>query len=200
MTSWRFWILAAIFFVIYGMLVTLQGLWATPFLMSALGIERIFASKINMLIPIGVVIGAPLIGWVVDRFSMNKKNILILILVVFNLLWLGIIFFFSSLGTSGLSFVFLFFGFAAGGFISTFWGFLQDISPSETLALTFGLINPAPLLGAAAFQVLTGTILNKAGRIGDLYLISGFKNAFLVCLLGTVLSSCLAFFIREAKA
>ena len=71
LTFRRFWILATIFFIIYGMLVTLQGLWATPFLMSGLGIERIFASKINMLIPVGVVIGAPLIGLIVDRFSMN---------------------------------------------------------------------------------------------------------------------------------
>lgn len=150
LTSRRFWILAAIFFIIYGTLVTLQGLWATPFLMSALGIERIFASEINMLIPVGVIIGAPLIGWMVDRFSMNKKNTLIVILVVFNLLWLGIIFSFGPLGATGLSLVFLLFGFAAGGFISTFWGFLQDISPPEILGLTFGMLNPAPLLGVAA--------------------------------------------------
>jgi len=200
LTSRRFWILAAIFFIIYGVLVTLQGLWATPFLMSGLGIERIFASKINMLIPVGVVIGAPLIGLIVDRFSMNKKNTLIVILVVFNLLWLGIIFLFGPLGVVGLSLVFLLFGFAAGGFISTFWGFLQDITPPEILGLTLGMLNPAPLLGVAAFQVLTGAILNRAGHVGDLYPVSGFKNAFLVCLLGTVICIGLSFFIRETKA
>lgn len=132
LTSQQFWILAAIFFIFYGMLVTLQGLWATPFLMSVLGIEGIFASKINMLIPLGVMIGAPLIGWMVDRFSINKKNTLIVILVLFNLLWLGIIFFFDPLGAIGLSLVFLLFGFAAGGFISTFWGSSRILPPLKS--------------------------------------------------------------------
>jgi MFS family permease len=199
LTSRQFWILAALFFIFYGMLVTLQGLWATPFLMSALGIERIFASKINMLIPVGVVIGAPLIGWMVDRFSINKRNTLIVILAVFNLLWLGIIFFFGVLGAMGLSLVFLLFGLAAGGFISIFWGVLQDINPPEILGLTLGMLNPAPLLGVAAFQVLTGAILNRATRFGELCPVSGFKNAFLVCLLGIVICTGLSFFIHKTK-
>ena len=200
LTSRQFWILAATFFIFYGILVTLQGLWATPFLMSALGIERIYASKVNMLIPIGVVIGAPLIGWMVDRFSLNKRNCLILILAVFNLLWLGIIFYFSILGTVGLSLVFLLFGFAAGGFISIFWGVLREINPPEILGLTLGMLNPAPLLGVAAFQVLTGAIINRAARFGELYPVSGFKNAFLVCLLGIVICTVLSFSIRRTKA
>jgi MFS family permease len=199
LTSRQFWILAAIFFIFYGILVTLQGLWATPFLMSALAIERIFASKINMLIPVGVVIGAPLIGWIVDRFSISKRNTLIVILAVFNMLWLGIIFFFGVLGAIGLSIVFLLFGFAAGGFISLFWGILRDINPPEILGLTLGMLNPAPLLGVAAFQVLTGAIINRATPFGKLCPVSGFKNAFLVCLLGIVICTGLSFFIRRTR-
>ena len=70
LTSGRFWMIAVIFFGIYGTLVTLQGLWATPFLMTALGVERMFASKLNMLIPIGVIIGAPFFGWLTDRCTL----------------------------------------------------------------------------------------------------------------------------------
>jgi MFS family permease len=168
--------------------------------MSALGIERIFASKINMLIPIGVVIGAPLNGWMLDRLSLNKRNCLIVILAVFNLLWLGIIFFFSTLGAIGLSIVFLLFGFAAGGFISIFWAILQDINPPEILGLTLGMLNPAPLLGVAAFQVLTGAIIDRATRVGELYPVAGFKNAFLVCLVGIVICTVLSFSIRRTRA
>ena len=193
------WILSLHFFIFYGVLVTVQGLWATPFLMSALGIKRIFASKINMLIPIGVIIGAPLTGWLVDRFSINKKNSMIVILVFLNVLWLGIIFFFGPLGAGGLSLVFLLFGLAAGGIITIFWGILQDVTPPDILGLTLGMLNPAPLLGVAAFQVLTGAILNQAGRFGNLYPVSGFKNAFLVCLLGTVICTVLSLFIHEIK-
>ncbi|UCD90729.1 MAG: hypothetical protein JSW04_04675, partial [Desulfobacterales bacterium] len=199
LASGRFWIIATIFFGIYGTLVTLQGLWATPFLMTVLGIERIFASKLNMLIPVGVIIGAPFFGWVTDRFSLSKKNALIVILTVYTLTWVGIIFFFSQLGTSGFSMILLVMGIATGGFISTLWGIVQEITPAEILGLISGMLNPAPFLGVAAFQVLTGAILDRAVRVGNLYPLSGFKNAFLICLFGIVICLVLSFFLPKSK-
>jgi MFS family permease len=199
LASGRFWIIAMIFFGIYGTLITLQGLWATPFLMTVLGIERIFASKLNMLIPVGVIIGAPFFGWLTDRFSLNKGNTLIVILTVYTLTWVGIIFFFSQLGTSGLSMMLLVMGIATGGFISTLWGIVQETTPSEILGLISGMLNPAPFLGVAVFQVLTGAILDRTIRVGDLYPLSGFRNAFLICLFGIVICLVLSFFLPRFK-
>ncbi len=199
LASGQFWIIAMIFFGIYGTLVTLQGLWATPFLMTVLGIERIFASKLNMLIPVGVIIGAPFFGWLTDWFSFSKRNTLISILTVYTLTWVGIIFFFSQLGTIGLSLVLLVMGIATGGFISTLWGIVQEITPLEILGLTSGMLNPAPFFGVAVYQVLTGAILDRAGRVGDIYPLSGFRNAFLACLFGIVICLMLSFFLRRSK-
>ncbi len=199
LASGRFWIIAAIFFGIYGTLVTLQGLWATPFLMAVLGIERLFASKLNMVIPVGVIIGAPFFGWLTDRFSLNKENVLIAILTGYTLTWVGMVFFFSQLQTVGLSLVLLVMGIVTGGFISTLWGIVQETTPAEILGLTSGMLNPAPFLGVAAFQVLTGAVLDRAGRVGDLYPLSGFQNAFLLCLLGIVICLVLAFYLRRSK-
>lgn len=199
LASGRFWIIAMIFFGIYGTLITLQGLWATPFLMTVLGIERIFASKLNMLIPVGVIIGAPFFGWLTDRFSLNKGNTLIVILTVYTLTWVGIIFFFSQLGTAGLSMMLLVMGIATGGFISTLWGIVQETTPSEILGLISGMLNPAPFLGVAVFQVLTGAILDRTIRVGDLYPLSGFRNAFLICLFGIVICLVLSFFLPRFK-
>jgi MFS family permease len=199
LASGQFWIVAMIFFGVYGTLVTLQGLWATPFLMTVLGIERIFASKLNMLIPVGVIIGAPFFGWLTGRFSLNKGNTLFAILTLYTLTWVSIIFFCSQLGTAGLSLVLLVMGIATGGFISTVWGIVQEITPSEILGLTSGMLNPAPFLGVAAFQVLTGAILDRADRGGDLYQLSGFRKAFLLCLFGIVICLVLSFFLRNSK-
>ena len=199
LASGQFWIVAMIFFGIYGTLVTLQGLWATPFLMTVFGVERIFASKLNMLIPVGVIIGAPFFGWLTDRFSFDKRNTLIVILTAYVLSWVGIIFFYSQLGTAGLSLVLLVMGITTGGFISTLWGIVQETTPSEILGLISGMLNPAPFLGVAAFQVLTGAILDRAGRVGDLYPLSGFRNAFLVCLFVIVICLVLSFCLRRYK-
>lgn len=199
LASKQFWIIATIFFGIYGTLITLQGLWATPFLMTALGIERIFASKLNMLIPVGVIVGAPFFGWLTDWFSFDKRNTLISILAVYTLSWVGIIFFFSQLGTVGLSLMLLVMGITTGGFISTLWGIVQEIMPLEILGLASGMLNPAPFFGVAVFQVLTGAILDRAGRVGDLYTLPGFKNAFLACLFCIVICLALSFFLRKSK-
>ena len=197
--SERFWIVAIIFFGIYGTLITMQGLWATPFLMTVLGIERIFASKLNMLIPVGVIIGAPFFGWITDRFSLGKGETLIAMLVAYTLTWVAIIFLFSQLGTGGLSLVLLVMGIATGGFISTLWGIVQETTPAEILGLTSGLLNPAPFFGVALFQVITGAVLDRAGRVGDLYSLSGFRNAFLLCLFGIIICLLLSFRLRTPK-
>ena len=199
LASGQFWIIAMIFFGIYGTLVTLQGLWATPFLMTVLGSERIFASKLNMLIPVGVIIGAPFFGWLTDRFSFDKRNTLISILIVYTMTWVGIIFFFNQLGTYGISLMLFVMGITTGGFISTLWGIVQEITPLEILGLTSGMLNPAPFFGVAVYQVLTGAILDRAGRVGELYPLSGFRNAFLACLLGIVICLMLSFCLRKSK-
>jgi len=199
LASGRFWIIAIIFFGIYGTLITLQGLWATPFLMTALGIEHILASKLNMLVPVGVIIGAPLFGWLPDRFSYHKGNTLIAILTVYTLTWVGIIFFFRALGIVGLSLILLVMRIVASGFISVLWGIIRETTPVEIMGLTSGMLNPAPFFGVAVLQVLTGAILDRAGRVGDLYPLSGFKNAFLVCLLVIVICLLFSFYFRRSK-
>ncbi|MBW2711447.1 MAG: MFS transporter [Deltaproteobacteria bacterium] len=196
LTFGQFWILSIIFFGFYGTLMTLQGLWATPFLMATLGVERIFASKLNMLIPVGVIIGAPFFGWLTDRFSLDKKNTFIVILTMYTLTWVGVTFFSSQLWTVGLSLVMLLMGIFAGGFISTLWGIVRDSLPAEILGLTSGILNLSPFLGVGAFQVLTGAVLDRAGQVGDLYPLSGFKNAFLICLSGIVVCLMLSFFLK----
>jgi len=199
LASRQFWIVSVIFFGIYGTLITLQGLWATPFLMTVLEIEHILASKLNMLIPAGVIIGAPFFGWLPDRFLLDKGNALIAILTAYSLTWVGIIFFFDQLGTVGLSLVLLLMGITAGGFISTLWGIIRETTPSDILGLTSGMLNPAPFLGVAVFQVITGAILDRDGRVDGLYPLSGFKNAFLACLFCIVICVVLSFYFRNYK-
>lgn len=195
--SMQFWLVVAIFFGIYGTAVTLQGLWATPFLMAVLDIERILASKLNMLIPIGVIIGAPFFGWLPNRFSLNKGKALIAITTVYTLCWLVMLLAFGHLGIFGFAAIFLIMGFVVGGFISTIWGIIRETTPAERLGLTSGILNPAPFLGVAAFQVLTGNIIDRAGRVGDLYPLPGFQSAFRVCLAGAAASLVLSFLIKS---
>ncbi|BBO67627.1 MFS transporter [Desulfosarcina alkanivorans] len=195
-SSLQFWLVAALFFCFYGTAVTLQGLWATPFLMAVLEIDRILASQLNMLIPIGVIIGAPVFGWLPARFSLNKGRVMIAITGVYSLCWLTILLGLDHLGITGHTLIFLVMGLVIGGFISTIWGIIRETTPVERLGLASGILNPAPFLGVAAFQVLTGHIIDRAGRAGELYPISGFKSAFWVCLAAAVVCQVLSLLVK----
>lgn len=197
LASGQFWVIAVIFFGTYGTLVALQGLWATPFLMAAFDIDRLLASKLNMLIPVGVIVGAPLFGWLPQRFYFDKRNILIAILGVYAATWGAIIFISTPLGVGGVSIVLLVMGLVAGGFISLTWGVVRDNTPEDVMGLTSGLLNPAPFFGVAVFQVLTSAILDTGGDQATGIL--DFKNAFYVCLLASVICLGLSFFIRKTN-
>jgi MFS family permease len=87
-------------------------------------------------------------------------------------------------------------GIVIGGFISTIWGIIRETTPAERLGLTSGILNPAPFLGVAAFQVLTGNIIDQTGRVGERYSLSGFKSAFSVCLAGALVCLVLSFLVK----
>jgi sugar phosphate permease len=200
LASGRLWVLATIFLGIYGTVLTLQGLWATPFLMSALGIARIYASKLNMLIPIGFIIGSPLIGWLSERLLWPKITTLRVIISVYILSWIGLTFCHSWLGAVGLSAMLLVMGFVGGGFITVFWGVIRETTPEKTLGMISGLLNPAPFLGVAVFQVITGAILNRTERVEGLYPLTGFTDAFSVCVIAIALCLGLSFFLSNKKS
>ncbi|MBW1865858.1 MAG: MFS transporter, partial [Deltaproteobacteria bacterium] len=199
LASGRLWLIATIFLGIYGTALTFQGLWATPFLMSSLGIARIYASKLNMLIPIGFIIGSPLIGWLSERLLWPKITTLRVIIAIYIISWIGITFCYSWLGAVGLSVMLLGMGLVAGGFISVFWGVIRETTPGKTLGMVSGLLNPAPFLGVAVFQVVTGAILNRTERINGLYPMSGFTHAFSICVVVIVVCLALSFFLRNTR-
>jgi MFS family permease len=199
LASGQFWMMAIIFFGIYGTFITLQGLWATPYLMAIFKIQPLFASKLNMLIPVGVILGAPILGWITDRFSFGKKVVLLAILCMYLLTWIGITFFYWALGINGFAVLLFVMGFVAGGFISILWGIVRDTMASEILGLASGLLNPAPFFGVAVFQLLTGTILEQYKGIGGVYSLQGFRNAFMVCLIANAVCLVLSFFLGKPK-
>lgn len=195
--SGQFWIIGMILFGVYGTFVTLQGLWATPFLMVALGIDRAVASELNMAIPIGVIIGAPLLGWLADRFGLDKRRSVIAGTAISALLWAMIIFGNAVLGKAGLALTLALLGLVIGGFLTLAWGIVRERTPPAIMGLTSGLMNPLPMLGAAFFQVMTGAILDKGPKVGDVYGMQGFVLALGVCMAANLICIGLAFGIHK---
>jgi len=186
LTSFRFWVYGCLFFGIAGTLLTLQGLWATPYLMSRFGIELAHASKINMLIPLGFIAGSPLWGWLGSRIFRNKMTLLICLLIIAITMWAGLVISRFPGGITGVMIIMFVIGGVSGGLFTILWTLVRESTPGSVLGATMGLLNPFPMLGIAVFQVWTGAILDRVGRVNGIYPPEAYHNAFSLCLAVTV--------------
>lgn len=189
LASIRFWIVATIFFGFFGVYLTFQGLWATPFIMSILKLDALHASALNMLIPVGFIIGAPLAGWVSHRIFRTRVDMLLCLLVLMTVVWAVLSFACPVLTTGGMIALLLIIGGIAGGFGTNIWTLVREMTPSHILGLTSGLLNIFPLLGPAILQIVTGAILDRTGRLDGIYPPAAYRDAFLVCLM--IIAGCL---------
>ena len=197
LASARFWVFALIFFGVFGGSITLQGLWATPFLMSVLGLGQYPASLVNMLIPLGYILGAPFFGWLGDRVFRHRVDLIMSLLMALTATWLAITFLGSSLGLGGMIAAFAVLGAVCGGMGTSLWATVLQTTPERMLGLTTGLLNPFPLLGMAIMQGLTGAVLDHTGKIGAMYPPEAYRNAFALCLLVSAL--CLLLCVASRK-
>jgi sugar phosphate permease len=189
LASIRFWIVGAIFFGFFGVYLTFQGLWATPFIMSILKLDALHASALTMLIPVGFIFGAPLAGWVSHRIFRTRVDMLLCLLVLMTAAWAILSFACPVLTTGRMIVLLLIIGGIAGGFGTNIWTLIREMTPSHILGLASGLLNVFPLLGPAILQIVTGAILDRTDRIDGMYPPAAYRDAFLVCLL--IIAGCL---------
>ena len=196
LASVHFWIYGILLFGIVGTLLTLQGLWATPYLISRFGITLIYASKINMLIPLGFITGAPLWGWLGNRVQ-NKITLFAGLLLITVGMWIFLIIDRSPGGIPGVMIVMFIMGGAAGGLFTILWTLVRESTPSSVLGLTLGLLNPFPMFGIAVFQVVTGAVLDRVGQINGIYPFEAYQEAFILCLAVTGVCFVIALIARK---
>jgi len=183
LTSIKFWVLFGMFFGIYGIFVTLQGLWATPYLMSVLPADRLQASQLNMVLPVGFIVGAPIFGWIADRIHAKKPHLFIGLTAAIAFFWLILALRAQILSVKELVILFFAMGALTGGWLSVLWALVRESTSAQTMGFISGVMNPAPFFGIAVFQVLTGAVLDHVGRINSAYPPEAFQMAFWVCTL-----------------
>jgi sugar phosphate permease len=197
LASGRYWIFAFIFFGVFGGSIAMQGLWATPFVMSSLGLGQYHASLVNLLIPLGYIAGALFFGWLGDRFFLHRIDLITALLTALTGTWLAITFLGGSLGVPGMIAAFALLGAVSGGMATSLWATVLQTTPEPMIGLTTGLLNPFPLLGMGVMQGWTGAILDRTGKIGGIYPPEAYGNAFAFCLLASAL--CLVLCVASRK-
>ncbi|MBM4334098.1 MAG: MFS transporter [Deltaproteobacteria bacterium] len=195
-----YWIMAALFFTYAGPFSTFQGLWGYPFLIDIFKYDKLQASNLLMTIALGAILGGPFLGYLADKtFATSRRTLLSISIGVQFLNWSGIVFLGPSLGYLSLALIFFLMGMTLSGTLSLIWSIVREISPQERLGTVMGLLNPAPFLGVAIFQPLTGYLMDRVGKIGGAFPLEAYQHAFGLCLFSISISLVISFFLIRTK-
>jgi MFS family permease len=148
-------------------------------------------------LPVGFILGAPLFGWIADRFHTRKRRLFIGLLAAIAIFWLILSMRAQILCVKELVVLFFLMGAMTGGWLSVLWALIREITSTEAMGLISGVMNPAPFFGIAVFQVLTGAVLDHVGSISGAYPPEAFQMAFWVCALAAVACLLLSFMIKN---
>ncbi len=195
-----YWMMATLFFAYGGPFSTFQGLWGYPFLTDVFAFDKIKASYFLMLIAWGVILGGPFLGFLIDKkFSQQKREFLSFLIALQVLNWAALIFIGPTLGYFLLGLSLFFMGMALAGTLSSVWAIVREESPPARLGTTMGLLNPAPFLGIAVFQPLTGYLMDRVGKKESTFPFLAYQHAFSLCLLSLIVSLIFSFLVQRKR-
>jgi MFS family permease len=195
-----FWIMAALFFAYGGPFSTFQGLWGYPYLIDVFGYSRLEAGNLIMVIAFGVIAGGPAMGYLTDKtFAAKKRPFLSAIIIIQVLNWGLIALVSPRFGSWALGLVFFVMGMMLAGTLAVVWAIVREESPPERLGTAMGLLNPAPFLGVAAFQPLTGYLMDRVGKAGGTFPLQAYQSAFTLCLLSVLIAMVISIFFMKMK-
>ncbi|MBI3028704.1 MAG: MFS transporter [Candidatus Rokubacteria bacterium] len=189
---------------IYSSLIAFLGLWGVPYLTQVYGLGRVEASTYPSLLAIGIVVGAPLVGWLSDRWLGLRRLPFIAFTAVYTACW-------ALLALPGemrlplgaLAPVLLLMGFASSGLVLVFVC-VREVNDPARVGITLGFCNLPVFLGFALVQWLTGLILDARweGLIAGgarIYPASAWEATFAFCLAMALAALVLTFFIAETR-
>ncbi len=176
------WLLSLMFFASMGTILTIIGLWGVPYLVVVYELPVTTASYYTLLGAIGMLIGAPMVGWISDRLE-RRKAPLVVGLALFTLA-LSVI---PILGTPPLyavGFVYFIIGFCVG-FTVLILAIIKERYPPAASGVATATVNGAGFLGATVLPTAMGVALDSY-RTGEVvagttaYTETGYRVAFAI--------------------
>mgnify|MGYP000288914445 CR=1 FL=1 len=199
---WRVWRTALIAGAMSGPMLTIAGLWGTPYLMAAYGLGRAEAAGLVSLLLLGWAFGAPFWGWLSDRINKRIELLrwttaglslcLALICFVPDLpLWATV----SALVTTGV----------LGAAMPICFSHARLVSPNDISGSVTGVVNSFTVLAGAILQPVVGLVLDlrwdgtleNAARV---YQASDYRAGFMFILGSALMGFVLSLRLHERYA
>jgi MFS family permease len=194
----RSWSVGLISGGIYGGFAAFVGLWGVPYLTQVYGLPRVRAANLVGLAALGLLVGAPLIGWLSDRIHRRRLPLLMVSgLNVFT--WLALVAPATPIAPGFLPLLCFLIGLGSSVVVLVFAA-IREVNDPRYVGVALGFHNVPTFVPFGVVQWVTGIVLDRywdgALVVGArVYGHDAYRAAFALCLLlaaGAFVSACLA--------
>ena len=192
------WTVGLISAGIYGGFAAFVGLWGVPYLTQVYELPRVRAANLVGLAALGLLVGAPLIGWLSDRLHRRRLPLLVVSgLNVFT--WLALVAPATPIAPRFLPLLCFLIGLGSSVVVLVFAA-IREVNDPRHVGVALGFHNLPTFLSFGVMQWLTGIVLDRhwEGALAAgarVYGADAYRAAFALCLLlaaGAFVSACLA--------
>ena len=176
-------------------MLTLGGLWGTPYLIVAYDLARPQAAFLMSLLLFGWAVGAPAMGWLSDKLGRRKPILIagsfIVCLMLFSLIFI------PHLPLPTAVTIVIIIGFS-GGSMATCFALARDVLPDRITGAATGIVNALTVASGAVLQPVVGLLLDlQAADNTAFYTEAIFRQAFCAILVTAFAGLLVAFRLRE---
>jgi sugar phosphate permease len=170
----------------YATLLAVQALWGVPYLVQVHGLSRVEAAGNVTLVAVGLIVGAPLVGRLSDRWFGRRRRPFALFAGAYAACWLPLAIPALAPPPPALPGLFLALGFTASGLVLV-WSCVREVNDPARVGVVVGFCNAPIFLLFALMQWITGLVLD-AGWTGAVagglrvYPAAAYRAVFGLCL------------------
>ncbi len=175
-----FWPLAVWFFFNCAVVFSFGGVWGGPYMNHVYGLGKMEYGKILSMIAVGMLVGSPLLSFCSDHLFKGRKSVLIFGSACVVVLTGILAFATDRIPHAGLYLVCLGLGVFSGAIVVIAFTSTKELFPVQMAGTATGLVNLFPFAGGAVLQTVLGAILDCHGTVGDDFVLSGYRQGFLV--------------------
>jgi sugar phosphate permease len=188
---------------IFPTFIAIQGLWGVPYLTQVYGLTRVEAANLTSLLALGIIVGAPLVGWLSDQWLGRRRAPFVVCCALYAACWLPLAVPALRLPPALIAPFFFVMGVASCGLV-LLWSCVREVNDPARVGIVIGFCNIPIFLGLALMQWLTGVVLDarwqgmRAGGV-RVYPAAAYEGAFAACLAMALVGLVASFAITETR-
>lgn len=199
LSEWGMWPIAVRNFFGYGVAMAFQSLWAGPYLMAILGMNRISAGYLIMLLSVSQLLSLPFGGILSDKIFHSRKVPLLIASFGSVLFWLPFTFYTGDLLPWHIALLFIYSGLLAGISSGPVFTLLKELHPRPLTGTAIGIGNFFNMAGAAVIPLICSMVMTSSAQSTGVLSVDSFANAYRYLLLASVIAAFATVFSKDTS-